>query len=329
VNYLNPGFAANFGNRPPTPPFIGQTTRIDDVGSYIYNRIEATQYLEVMGGVRFGNYHENVVLPKSQTFHATPTSKAGSVVVKPFGDYNLSVYGSYIEALETTPAANNAAANFPFQPPPTPSVEREFGIKYQPWTGLLAQVSFFNIGRGNAVIDGDAVYGLNGRSKFEGFEASVAGEITENLSVLVSGMLLQAKVVSGTPTVCPIITTTCKTFTPTLIGRDVDNTAKAYGSGFVQYKLGNLWPELEGLAVNAGIYYVGARYVNPLNEARVGDYTLFDLGASYSTDIFAYPSTFRLSARNVGERHYWAATSANLLAPGAPSEIAFSMTAHL
>jgi iron complex outermembrane receptor protein len=329
VNYLNPAFTANFGNRPSTPAFTGQTTRIEDAGIYIHDRIGATEYLEVLGGVRFGNYHENVVLPKTQTFHSTPTSKAVSMVIKPFGDDELSVYGSYIEALETTPAANNTAVNFPFQPPPSASVAREIGVKYQPWMGLLAQASFFNIGRGNAVIDGNGVYGLNGRSKFQGFDASVAGEITDDLSVSISGMLLQAKVVSGTPTLCPVITTACNTFTPTLIGRDVDNTAKVYGSVFAQYKLDRLWPELEGLAVNAGVYYVGARYVNPLNEARVGDYTLFDMGASYFTDIFVYPSTLRLSARNVGERNYWAATSANLLASGAPPEIVFSLTTHL
>ena len=188
---------------------------------------------------------------------------------------------------------------------------------------------YFNIGRGNAVVDANNNYGLNGRAKFQGFEASLAGDITDDLSVSVSGMLLQAKVVSGTPTLCAVITTTCKTFTPTLIGRDVDNSAKAYGSIFAEYKLGGLWSSLEGLAVNTGVYYVGARYVNPLNEARVGDYTLLDLGASYSTDLFEYPTTFRINARNVGNRRYWAATSANLLAAGQPADVEFSFQAHL
>jgi iron complex outermembrane receptor protein len=320
--------------RQATPTFAGNVTRIDDMGYYFFDRIEATQYFELLGGVRLGNYHENIIKPtQSQTFHAAPTSTAGSAVIKPLGDDQLSIYASYIEALETTPAAPSTASNFPFQPAPTPSFEREAGVKYQPWKGLLAQVSYFNISRGNAVVDGNNNYGLNGRAKFDGVEASITGEVTDDFSVAVSGMILMAKVVSGTPTCGPgtalgTLGGGCKTFTPTLIGLNVDNTAKSYGSVFAQYKLGGLFSDLEGFAVNGGLYYVGARYINPLNEARVSDYALIDLGASYSTDVFAYPLTFRLNARNVGNRRYWAATSANLLAAGQPADVEFSLETH-
>jgi len=333
VNYLNPTFAP-LVTRQATPTFTGPTTRVDDMGYYLFDRIEATDYIEALGGIRFGNYHEGNVKPvEAQTFHAAPTSKAGSLVIKPLGDDELSLYGSYIEALETTAAAPVTANNFGFQPPPTPSFEREAGVKYQPWKGLLAQVSYFNIGRGNAVVDSNNNYGLNGRSKFDGVETSVTGDVTDDLSVVVSGMVLMAKVVSGTATCGPGATVgtlggSCKVFTPTMIGLNVDNTAKSYGSVFAQYKLGGLFNELEGVAVNGGLYYVGARYINPLNEARITDYTLFDLGASYATDAFAYPLTFRVNARNVGNRRYWAATDSNLLAAGQPADVEFSLETH-
>ena len=69
--------------------------------------------------------------------------------------------------------------------------------------------------------------------------------------------------------------------------------------------------------------------LNPLNEARISDYTLFDLGASYSTNAFEYPLTFRINARNVGNRRYWAATDSNLLAAGQPADVEFSLETHL
>jgi iron complex outermembrane recepter protein len=333
VNFLNPTFATLLA-RQATPIFTGPTTRVDDMGYYLFDRIEATDYVELLGGIRFGNYYEATIKPvQAQTFHAAPTSKAGSVVVKPLGDDELSIYGSYIEALETTAAAPVTANNYGFQPPPTPSFEREVGVKYQPWIGLLAQLSYFNIGRGNAVVDSNNNYGLNGRSKFDGFEASVTGDVTDDFSVAVSGMILMAKVVSGTATCGPgtavgTLGGSCKTFTPTLIGLNVDNTAKSYGSVFARYKLGGLFSELEGLAVNGGLYYVGARYVDPLNEARISDYALIDLGVSYSTDAFAYPIVFRVNARNVGNRRYWAATDSNLLAAGQPADLEFSLETH-
>jgi outer membrane receptor protein involved in Fe transport len=158
----------------------------------------------------------------------------------------------------------------------------------------------------------------------------VTGDVTDDFSVAVSGMILMAKVVSGTATCGPgtavgTLGGSCKTFTPTLIGLNVDNTAKSYGSVFAQYKLGWLFSELEGLAVNGGLYYVGARYIDPLNEARISDYALIDLGMSYSTDAFAYPLVFRVNARNVGNRRYWAATDSNLLAAGQPADVVFSL----
>jgi iron complex outermembrane receptor protein len=332
--------AANFISptdlpREAPPVLSGPTNRVDDMGTYFFDRVQYTDYFEVLGGVRLGNYHENTVKPTQvQTFHAAPVTTAGSVVLKPLGDDDLSVYASYIEALQTTAAAPPTAANPSFQPPPTPSFEHEVGIKYVPWTGLLLQVAGFNIGQGNAVIDSNNVYGLNGRNRFQGVEGSLTGAITDDLSVSLSAMTLQATVVSGTPTCGPgtvegTLNGSCKTFTPTLVGNKVDNTAKAYASAFVEYKLGGLFNDLEGLAVNAGLYYVGARYVDPLNEARIGDYTLLDLGASYSTDAFAYPMTFRINARNVGDRRYWAATSSNLLAEGQPADVEFSIQAHL
>jgi iron complex outermembrane receptor protein len=333
VNYLNPTFAPLMV-RQATPAFSGPTTRVDDMGYYLFDRVETTEYLELLGGIRFGNYHEATIKPiEAQTFHAAPISKAGSVIVKPLGDDELSIYGSYIEALETTAAAPVTANNVGFQPPPTPSFEREAGVKYQPWKGLLAQISYFNIGRGNAVVDSNNNYGLNGRSKFDGVEASVTGDVTDDFSVAVSGMILMAKVVSGTPTCGPgaaagTLGGSCKVFTPTLIGLNIDNTAKSYGSVFAQYKLRGLSNELEGFAVNGGLYYVGARYINPLNEARIGDYALIDLGGSYSTDAFTYPLTFRLNARNVGNRRYWAATDSNLLAAGQPADVEFSLEMH-
>jgi iron complex outermembrane receptor protein len=332
VNYLNPlTYTAGLTRQlNPNMPVSGNVTRVDDMGFYAFDRIEATEYLELIGGVRLENYHENIIKPvPSQTFHGSPTPTAASVVVKPLGDDTLSVFASYIEALETTASAPATAANVGFQPPPTPSFDHELGIKYEPWKGLLAQVSYFNIGRGNATTDANNNWGLNGRAKFNGFDASITGDITDDLSVAVSGTLLMSKVVSGTPTQCAVITTTCKTFVPTLIGRNVDNTAKAYGSLFAQYKLDDVWSTLQGVAVNAGVYYVGPRYLAQTSDSRLGDYTLLDLGASYSTDAFQYPLTFRLNARNVGNRRYWAASGANLAAVGQPADVEFSLETHL
>jgi iron complex outermembrane receptor protein len=121
----------------------------------------------------------------------------------------------------------------------------------------------------------------------------------------------------------------CKNFTPTTVGLQVSNTAKSYGSVFVQYQLGKLFDDLDGLAVNGGMYYIGTRPLNALNQNFLGGYTTFDLGASYTTDRFDYPMTFRINATNIGNIRYWSAGDAGLLAPGAPANVTFSLEAHL
>jgi iron complex outermembrane receptor protein len=334
VNYINNNFQAQLNKlgRQATPAFSAPTLRIDDAGAYIFDRISYSNYIDVLGGVRLGNYHENTVKPiPVQTFHAAPTTYAAGLVLKPLGDDSLSIYASYIEALQTTAAPPSLAINQGTVPPPTPSYQREVGVKYVPWKGILAQVSYFNISQGNAVLDTNFIYALNGRSKYDGFDASITGDITEDLSVSVGGLLAMAKVVSGNPTCGPVgQPVVCATFTPTLVGLDVENTPKASASAFAQYKLGGLWDELDGVSVNAGLFYTGARYtVTGASRARIGDYTLLDLGAAYSTDRFEYPMTFRFTARNVTNRRYWAATGANSLSINQPADFQFSVEAHL
>jgi iron complex outermembrane receptor protein len=338
VNYANNLYTAQLGSlgKPQVPVLSTTTTRIDDSGGYLFDRVSFMDYIDVLGGVRFGNYHENVVKPiPSQTFHAAPTTVAGSVILKPLGDDTLSVYGSYIEALQTTSAAGTTALNVGFQPPPTPSFQRELGVKYIPWKGIIAQASYFNIRQGNATIDASGIYGLNGSNKFDGFDASITGEVTDDLSIIAGGLLEMAKVVNATPTCGPgtvvgTIGGKCAVFTPTLLGLDVENTPKASGSLFAEYKLRGLSDALDGIAVNAGIFYTGARYTGTTAaRARVGDYTLLDLGASYSTDVFEYPLTFRVAGHNVTNRRYWAATGQGLLAINQPSNFDFSIETHL
>jgi iron complex outermembrane receptor protein len=338
VNYVNDLYQAQLNKlgKQATPILNGPTTRIDDAGGYLFDRVSYLSYIDVLGGVRFGNYHENQVKPvQTQTFHAAPTTFAGSVVLKPLGDDSLSVYGSYIEALQTTSAAGTTSVNTGFQPPPTNSYERELGVKYAPWKGTLIQASYFNISQGNATNDANGVWGLNGRNKFDGFDASISGDITDDLSVSAGGLLEMAKVVTATPTCGPgsVLGTlggTCTKFTPTLVGLDVENTPKASASFFGQYQLRGLMDELDGFSVNAGIFYTGARYTGTTAaRARLGDYTLLDLGGAYTTDRFEYPMTFRVTARNVTSRRYWAATGQAQLALNQPSDFEFSIETHL
>src|SRR3546814_13958131 len=61
-----------------------------------------------------------------------------------------SVYGTYIEGLEETPAAPSTTDNATEVFPPTNSKQYEAGLKIQPKSDLLIQLAYFKIDRGAA-----------------------------------------------------------------------------------------------------------------------------------------------------------------------------------
>ena len=118
----------------------------------------------------------------------------------------MSLYGTYIEGLESTPPAPFAAANSAALLPATDSTQREAGIKIELQPGLLIQAAYFNIERGSAFVDGANVYVLDGRARFRGTELSLTGELTPDWSIYATSQLLNAKQISGADT---LITRSC------------------------------------------------------------------------------------------------------------------------
>lgn len=231
----------------------------------------------------------------------------------------LSFYGTYIEGLESTPAAPLTAANAGTTLPPSDSTQYEAGVKLEPWDGLLFQAAWFDIDRASAYVNNANIYVSDGRARYQGIETSLTGELTRDLSVYASAHILDAEQTSG-----PAGQNVAGVYTPTLVGKFIENTAHTTVSLAAEYRFTDWAP---GLSVNGGAYYTGSRAINPLNQAYIPAYTLFDLGAGYTTPIDGHPTTFRLNAENITGKRYWASTGALSLAEGAPRTIRFSMGA--
>lgn len=303
------------------PLRTGSQTRIDDVGYYLFDRIEMASWLQLLGGVRRSDYEESNRVTGAVTFKDEPTSISYGAVVKPWEW--MSIYGTYIEGLESTAAAPNTAANFGVQLGATDSEQREAGIKIEPYPGLLAQVAYFNIERGSTYINGQNLYVLDGRGRFEGVEFSLTGEVTQDWSLYATGQFLDAKQISGADTVVTTNPTTgAVTVAPTLVGRKIENTPERTFSLASEYRLSGLIP---GLSVNAAAYYVGERAINQFNQAFTPSYTLFDVGAAYQGELFGNPVVFRVTAQNVADKQYFSSTGGNILSQGPPRMIKFSV----
>jgi iron complex outermembrane receptor protein len=294
---------------------VADTTRIDDVGYYVFDRLKFRSWLEVLGGVRKSDYTESDQTTGVTTFHATPTSYSYAVIVTP--RKWASVYYTYIQGLESTPLAPTTTNNANQQLPPTESEQREAGVKIEPWKGLLAQAAYFDIRRGSTYVNSANVFVQDGVARYRGVEFSLTGEITRNLSLYASATTLSAKQDSGAPT-----TGSGASFAPTAVGKRIEATPRVTESLALEYDLSD-W--IEGLRLNGGVYHVGTEAVNALNQAFTPAYTTYDLGASYTRDIGGRRWVFRLNGQNVGNARYWASTGGLFLGESLPGTVKFSV----
>ena len=304
------------------PERTGTQARIKDIGYYLFDRIQMTNWLQVLAGVRKADYTESSLDTGAITFEDHPTSISYGVVVKPWRW--MSIYGTYIEGLESTPGAPITAANFGATLPATHSTQHEAGIKIEPQPGLLIQAAYFNIERDSAFINGANVYVLDGRARFRGTELSVTGELLPGWSLYAAGQFLDAKQISGASTLIATNPVTGDvTVVPTVVGRRIENTPQRTLSLATEYRFPSRQP---GLSLSAAAYYLSERAVNQFNQAFIPGYTLFDLGAAYRHTFYGYETTIRATAQNLVDKRYFSSTGANLVAQGPPRLVKVSIT---
>ena len=292
-------------------------TSIEDTGYYAFDRLHFggpdRDRFSVLAGVRKSIYKElrrTATGPAVETFSDEPTSLSGGLVYKPVEW--ASIYATYIEGLESTPAAPLTANNSGEILPASDSTQYEGGIKLDPRKGLLLTAAYFDITRELTYTNAANFFVKDGEATYRGIELSLTGEITPELSVYASALSLSAK--QG------------RTSDASLIGNRIENTAKTQWSLSAEYHLTRF---VDGLAVNAGVYYTGERAINPQNSLFLPSYTLYDLGGSYRFEIGDVGVTARINWQNITDKRYFASTGGNYIAFGTPSLVKLSLSADL
>ena len=109
-----------------------------------------------------------------------------------------SIYGTYIQGLEETPAATSGTDNELEVFPPTTSTQWEAGLKLEPRENLLAQFAWFKIDRGAAYaanLPGTNTlhYFTDGREEYQGVEFSLSGYVMPDLAINATATALTAE----------------------------------------------------------------------------------------------------------------------------------------
>ncbi|OCL95506.1 TonB-dependent receptor [Aliarcobacter thereius] len=235
----------------------------------------------------------------------TPTL---SLIYKPFED--LTTYASYIEGLErgsVVPNDPNVYNNAGEILDPYVSKQYEVGAKYSVSQNLLLSSALFRIEKANSyeetTSNGKKTINQDGLQIHQGLELTVTGKITDNLTVMTGGTLMDLEIDKAT--------------NPSLKGKKPTGAASKMAKFYAEYNL----PFLSGLTLTGGAYYTGGKYQDNLNKNKIDDYTIYDVGLRYKTKLDKYSTTFNFNVTNLTGEDYWATT----WQLGNPRNIAFSM----
>lgn len=281
----------------PTIAAVGNISSIDDKGLYVFDRVTFNPQWQMLAGLRASDYTSK---SNASNYTADDVSPNVSLMFKPQVD--TSVYVSYLEGLEQTSTAPATRANVGEILPPAVNKQYELGVKTRAWSKVLAQAALFQIERPQTTVDGGNNLVIGGLSRYRGLELSASGEVTPQIGLVASALLMDAEIIK------------VGTDNPEELGRTPENTPKRTLSLFGEYRS----RDVTGLAFNAGAYHVGERAVNNENQAWVDAYTSYSVGARYRTQWDGRKVTLQANIDNLMDKDYWSAAGNGYLAVGAP-----------
>jgi len=241
---------------------------------------------------------------KNAKYDASKWTPTLSLIYKPIK--NLTTYITYIESLEEGEIVGDTYLNEDEILDPYISKQYEIGTKYSFNDGLMINSSLFRIEKANS-------YEINtlplptlshdGKQVHQGFELAIIGKVTDNLTMITGGTLMNLSIEKAT--------------NKSLEGKKPTGAATKIAKIYTEYKI----PYAKGLTLSAGAFYTGKKYIDSFNKYTSPSYTVFDTGLRYKTKIDKYPTSFNFNIQNITNKVYWSSVSAL----GDPRTFALSM----
>jgi iron complex outermembrane recepter protein len=251
--------------------------------------------LDLILGVRHGTLKDPYANYESS--RNTPTIAA---VMRPWS--GVSVYASYIEALEEGATAPDTAVNAGQVFGPLVSKQHEVGLKTE-GRDWVANAALFRLTRGLSYTTAANVYTQNGQARYQGLELSGKARLSSRWLGTASLMWLDAK---GR-----------ETGDATLDGKRIQGVAREQAAAYAEYRVPGL-----PLTVSAGARYVGKQPLDAYNRWQIAAVTLLDAGLRWNTALNDKPVVVRLNIDNLTDRAYWATVvESSELMQGAPRTI--------
>jgi iron complex outermembrane receptor protein len=252
---------------------------------------------ELSLGVQRTFYEKQVVRPTGAlpVSEASPWLLNGTLSVH--ASRNLVFYAGYSKGLEESPVAPEIALNRGEAPPAIITEQMDAGFRLNLTPALRLVAGVFNVRKPYFALDPGFHFRELGEVRNRGIEASLAGQITPRLSIVIGSVFLDASV-SGAAVDLGLIG-------PEPLG-SIGRTVTAAAD----------WspPWLESLSLDLVYESTSDRVANAKNTLVIPDRYIVSLGGRYRFDLFDKPATFRAQISsannsygygNIGEGLYY------------------------
>jgi iron complex outermembrane receptor protein len=223
---------------------------------------------------------------------------------------DLAVFASYARGLEESGEAPQNAINRGESVPATRTSQIDAGFRYAITPGLRIVAGVFEVKKPFFNLDTANIFAQLGDVRHRGVEFSLTGQVIEGLTVVAGTVLLQARV-------------TGSAVTGGRIGRVPLGRYPHVMRLNVQYGPGS-W---KGVAVDAQVENISARYADLLNTVRAPSYTTFNVGGRYRFRIDETSATVRLQVQNLTNTFAWTVSPTATFLPVDQRRVTLSLTA--
>jgi catecholate siderophore receptor len=296
-----------------------QDTTARSVSFYLTDTIGFNQYFDLLASARYdrfsADYHQ-LTVTGGAVLNLNHVDNVGSpraaLEYKPTPEQTYYVsYGTSFDPSAEALTLTTKTANLG----PVKAKSYETGAKESLLDGgLLVSAAVFHTEVDNAQTndpDNPTLTILNGDQRVEGVELQATGHLTRNWELFAGYSLLDG--------------TTLSSGTAAYVGKDIANVA---------HNAVNLWTEYYlpfGIEVGGGGNWLGARYADSGETARVPGYVVWNAMVSYKV---AQNVTLQLNGLNLFNRYYYTApyytsVSENHVIPGAGRSATLSINVNL
>lgn len=244
---------------------------------------------------------------KDAGYNKSKTTPTVAAVFRPIA--GLSLYGSYVEALEQGETAPMTAANRGEIFEPLVSKQVEVGAKAE-GQGWGATAALFQLKKGLTYTTAANVFTQDGEARYQGLELAGNLRLAPQWLLTASAMWLDAS--------------NQKTDGGTLDGQRIRGVARQQASFYSEYRVAGL-----PLTLSAGARYFGKRPVDTLGQWSVASVALLDAGARYETQLAGKGVTLRFNIDNLTDKAHWVMRAGRgTMMQGAPRTAKLSAQLH-